>query len=462
LRAEVRAVSKGVSYVAATGMLGTGYLEESLRAGLERGARFVGCDSGSVDDGPNQLGTGNPLFGREAYKRDLRVMLTAARDHGVPVLVGSAGGAGSRSQLAWMRDIVEEIARENDLHFRLAVIDSEQDPAYVIARHAEGRVKALGTAELTADAIRSCSHIVAALGAEPFQAALDGGADVVLAGRSTDASIYAALPLHHGIAPGPVWHAGKTSECGAAPVVYRTHPDSLFCAVDDDGFTVTPLNPQMRCTPGSVASHCLYENRDPYIVKEPSGTIDTSASEYTAVDERTVRVTGSRFIPADRYTVKLEGAKLAGYQTIVLGGVRDPVILAQLDDWLRTLEERVHARSEQIYGGSPEGGYSFNLRVYGRDGVLGDREPVKEVGHEVCVLFDMTAATQEIATTLALSAAHIALHNPIDNWSGLISTLAFPYAPHHIERGPVYEFAMNHVLELDDPLEPCVLDFVNV
>jgi len=39
----------------------------------------------------------------------------------------------------------------------------------------------------------------------------------------------------------------------------------------------------------------------------------------------------------------------------------------------------------------------------------------------------------------------MAVHNPIPEWHGLISAVAFPFAPSEVDRGPVYEFHLNHV-----------------
>jgi hypothetical protein len=47
--------------------------------------------------------------------------------------------------------------------------------------------------------------------------------------------------------------------------------------------------------PQSVASHTLYENADPFDLKEPSGTLDTREARYEAISDRAVRVSGSRF-----------------------------------------------------------------------------------------------------------------------------------------------------------------------
>jgi hypothetical protein len=390
-------------------------------------------------------------------------MLVAGRRAGIPVLIGGAGGSGSRRHLAWTREIVEEIAREEGLRFRMALIDSEQDPQFLHSRLAEGRIRALrGVADLTADLIDRSSPIVGMIGPEPFQAALDRGAEVVLAGRSTDASIFAAIPLREGVAAGPSWHAAKTIESGAAPVEERIHPDCILATIGDDGFTVTPLNPAMRCTPASVAAHTLYENRNPYRIPEPGGIIDTRDARYTAVDDRSVRVTGSAFEPSSQYTIKLEGAELVGYQSIVIAAVRDPVILRRLDSWLATFQERVHARCAQIYGGEPQGGYSFHVRVYGGDPTAAMRPDDGWQPREVCLVFDMTAATQEIASTLALSARHIAIHNPVPEWTGLMCTVALPYSPHVIDRGAVHRYTLNHVVEVDDPLEMCTLELVEV
>ena len=49
-------------------------------------------------------------------------MLVEGLRLGVPVVVGSAGGAGAAPHLAWCRAIIAEIARENALSFRMAII----------------------------------------------------------------------------------------------------------------------------------------------------------------------------------------------------------------------------------------------------------------------------------------------------------------------------------------------------
>jgi hypothetical protein len=71
--------------------------------------------------------------------------------------------------------------------------------------------------------------------------------------------------------------------------------------------------------------------------------------------------------------------------------------------------------------------------------------PPREVG----LLFKVRAADQSIATAIAKTANPYLLHLPLPEMSHLPS-FAFATSPAEIERGPVYEFVLNHVLELDD------------
>lgn len=460
--------SEGVGKVRAlapTGMLGAGFPEESLELALRHEPTFIGCDAGSTDTGPSQLATGRAYFSRAACQRDLALMLQAARAAGIPLLVGSCGTGGGDLQVEWVREIVLEIAREHDLHFNLAVIRSEQQKSAIKNWLKTDRIRPLNPAPiLNGDVIDRALHVVAMMGVEPFQAALRAGADVILAGRSSDTSIFAAIPRMQGVPPGPAWHAAKILECGAAAVTHRTASDSMIAALSDDHFVVEPPNPALSCTPQSVASHTLYENADPFLLVEPSGTLDCSGCSYEAVSERAVRVTGSTFRPAREYTVKLEAAELAGYQTLVIGGIRDPLILQQFDDWLAGADRQVRHRINRIYGTDlRDQDFRLNYRVFGRNGVMGAAEPTPYIqGHEVALIIEVTAQTQDIATALAATASHMIIHYPIPQWSGLITTLASPYAPLEIERGPVYRFSMNHVVVTEDPLSMFPIEITQV
>lgn len=446
-----------------TGVCGSGFLETSFEAALAQQPHFIGCDAGSTDPGPEYLGSGRTAFPKDAIRRDLRLMLLGARRLKIPLLIGSAGTGGNDMQLELVHELVREIAAEAGLVFRLALIHAEQDKAYLRTRMREGRIKPLAPAPQFDEAtIARSEHIVGMMGAEPFQQALEAQADVIVAGRASDTAIFAALPVLRGFPEGIAWHAAKILECGAAAVVNRKTPDCMFAWVRKDHFAVEAPDPALRCTPQSIASHSLYENADPFRLVECSGTLDLTQSQYEALSERAVKVSGSTFIPAERYTVKLEGAEKAGYQSILIGSIRDPFIIRQIDDWTARLKERIHNRVRMVYGARlASEDYLLHIRIYGKDGTMGPLEPVKDIrSHELCLVFEATAPTQEVASTIAGIIRHQALHLPIPEWSGLITAVACPYNP--IDRGAVYRFNVNHVVEPDDPFEMFPMELYEV
>ena len=309
----------------ATGMIGSGYLEASLQRGMAWEPHFIAADAGSTDGGPDALATGRCHFSRPAVKRDIRLMLQAAQAAGIPAIIGSAGSAGGDLNVQWTVEIVEEIAREEELRFKLAVIRSEQDREYLKSKLREGKIVPLKPAPHLDEAVIDRSiHIVGMMGHEPIAKALDDGAEVIVGGRASDTTLFAALPLARGFPEAPVWHAAKILECGAASVALRKSPDCMFATIREDHFIVEPPGEELWCTPQSVASHTLYENADPYHLYESSGMLDTTDSVYEAVSDRAVKVSNSRWVPAERYTVKLEGVELAGYQSIIIGAVQRP------------------------------------------------------------------------------------------------------------------------------------------
>ena len=446
-------------------MCGSGFKESSLEAGLAKRPHFIGCDAGSTDPGPFALGTGGTAFPPRAIKRDLRLMLRAARRAKIPLLVGSAGTAGGAPHVALFRRMIEEIAREENLAFPMALIHAEQDKDYLKRRLREGRIKPLSPApEFNEQTIDRAVRIVGMMGDEPWLRALDEGAQVVIAGRSSDCAIFAGLPIRLGVDAGIAWHAAKILECGTAAVISRPSPDCMFATLRSDHFDLEPLDPALQCSPLSVAAHSLYENADPFRLVESSGVLDLTQAMYEALDDRRVRVRGSRFEPATRYTVKLEGAELVGYQSIVIGSIRDPYIIRQIDSWVERLTERVRTRVADVLRGDPdEHNYVFNVRIYGKNGTMGPLEPVTQIrGHELCLVMEATAQSQEIATTIVSMARHQALHLPIPEWRGFITGMACPYSPAYLERGPVYRFCVNHVVEPDDPYEMFPIEHVRV
>ena len=434
-----------IRFIAATGAIGAGVHEPSIMRALELKPHFIASDAGTTDAGPFALGSGKTAFSREAVLRDTDIVLRAGRQASIPVLIGSVGTAGADVHVDWMLDIVREIVSTRGLSLRVAVIRSEQDKAYLHALNAEGRILALDPAPPFDDAtIDRSSHIVAMMGVEPLQRALEMGADLVIAGRCSDPALYAALPILRGFPAGLAWHAGKVAECGTL-ACETMGKGVIFATVRQDEAIIRPVGDGLRCTPQSIAAHSLYENADPYLHKECSGTLDLTHCRYEQADEISVRITGSEFPPADRYTVKLEGAELAGYQSLIIGGVHDPYIIMQLDEWLSQITAYVKKGVAELLKIQPDA-YTLVFHVYGRDAVMGPLEPRRnELPHEVGIVVEATAPTQALATAIVKACRQPLLHAPIPQWKGSITGFACLHNPAEIERGAVWRWNLNHV-----------------
>src|SRR5207302_931008 len=227
LMAPMKIVSPG-------GSLGYGVNAASLERAVAMGLDAIGADSGSTDMGPYYLGTGKPYHSRAAMKRDLTLVLHAGLTNRIPVLIGNAGGAGADPHLEWMYSIIQEIAAEDALTFKLALVHAQQGQEYLRERLREGKVTPMpGVPELTEERLDACERIVAQMGVEPFQKALDEGAQVVLAGRACDSGIFAAFPARAGFDIGHALHMGKILECGAMSAVPSTGRDCMVAVMDD-------------------------------------------------------------------------------------------------------------------------------------------------------------------------------------------------------------------------------------
>ena len=103
-------------------ILGYGFPEASMEAGLARKPHYIGVDGGSTDPGAFYLGSGECLNSRKAMKRDLRLMLRGGVPRRIPVVIGTCGGAGAEPHLQEVAGLAREIAREEGLKFRMALI----------------------------------------------------------------------------------------------------------------------------------------------------------------------------------------------------------------------------------------------------------------------------------------------------------------------------------------------------
>lgn len=442
-----------------TAILGYGYPRESLEEGMRRRPDVLAVDGGSTDGGPYYLGmqpgTGGGGDQARAFleflARDTGPLLEAARAAQVPLLIGSAGFAGADLHLAGQLAVVARQAAERGLRFRLAAIHAEVDKAWVKDRIRAGKVEPLGPVpELGEEEVERSTRIVAQMGVEPFLAALGGGAEVVVAGRANDPSMFAALPLARGFDPGLALHMAKILECGAIAADPGSGSDSMLGTLRRDHFLLEPLAAERRCTCASVAAHSLYEKSDPFTLLGPGGRVDLRDVRFERVDGRSVRVSGSRWVPEERYRVKLEGSKPVGFRSISICGIRDPAAIDHVDELLTAARSHLRRQYPDL---DPAADRLF-FHVYGRDGVMGLLEPdAGSPQHELCLVIEVVASDQGLATTLCGFARSVILHHGFEGRISTAGNLAVPFSPLDLPVGPVFEFNVYHLVEVDDPLE---------
>ena len=211
--------------------------------------------------------------------------------HGVSACRCSSARAGLQAVMCILHGVTTSSRKSpsaENLRFKLALIHAEQDKAYLKKRFGEGRIKPLHPApEFNAAVIDRSECIVGMMGAEPWKRALEANADVILAGRSSDTAIFAAMPEMRGFPSGMAWHAAKILECGAAAVVNRKTPDCMFAWIRKDHFVIQAPDPALRCTPQSIASHSLYENADPFkLIECPAHWISPTAAMKRWTNDR--------------------------------------------------------------------------------------------------------------------------------------------------------------------------------
>ena len=72
----------------------------------------------------------------------------------------------------------------------------------------------------------------------------------------------------------------------------------------------------------------------------------------------------------------------------------------------------------------------------------------------------ITAHDQQTANEIGKLMNPYLLHHPLTREEEQ-PTFSFPFSPAEIDRGPVYEFCLHHVLLLDDPMEAFRLEVVD-
>lgn len=422
---------------------------ESFALGVAAKPDYIAADSGSDDVGPVPLGSDTSTSPESWQRQDLETMLLASRRLGVPMIIGSSGDTGSNSRVDRYVAIISELARQHQLpKFRLGYFYSEVDKRHVREQMNQGKaIRGLdGYADLTESELDATERIVAMAGVHPFVELLRQGADVIIGGRSSDAAVFAAPALHHGYAADHAYYLGKVLECASFCAEPYGGKETVLGEISHSDVQVTAMLPEQRCTIASVSGHAMYERSNPYEEFFAGGKLDMTDCLYEQLNERTTRITGSRFIADKTVRVKLEGSGKVGERYVGLCGIRDPYTVANVDRVIAWARDKVRER----FG---ESGYSLHYNVYGRDGVMGDLEPLRDKpGHELCVMVQGVAPTREMAEELTMIGLRQMFYARLPDVKGTAGSVAFPL-DEVLHASAAYRWTLNHTMEVADPME---------
>ena len=422
---------------------------ESFRIGVAAHPDCIAADSGSDDVGPIPLGSDTSTSPLAWQTQDLEHMLLASRELGVPMIIGSAGDTGANSRVDLYVGIIGSLADKHRLpRFKLGYFHSEVERDHVRRKMRAGVTVAglEGHAALTEAELDATERIVAMAGVHPFIALLEQGADVIIGGRSSDSCVFAAPAIHHGFPDAQSYYLGKVLECASFCAEPYGGKETVLGEVTADAVEVTAMHPAQRCTVASVAGHAMYERSNPYFEHVAGGTLDMSECRYEQVSDKTTRVTGAKFVKAPEFRVKLEGAGKVGERYVGMVGIRDPYTIAHVDEVIGWAREKVRER----FGDT---GYELHYTVYGRDGIMGELEPMRDrPAPELCILGQGVAPTRAMAEEVCMIGTRQMFYARLPDVKGSAGSVAFAL-DEVLLASPAYRWTVNHTLRCDDPLE---------
>ena len=179
--------------------------------------------------------------------------------------------------------------------------------------------------------------------------------------------------------------------------------------------------------------------------------MDATNALYRSINRRKVRVEGAIWHASKNYRVKLEGARIVGYQTSLLVLLRDNNYVQNVKEWTEKLSKFLK-KEIKLRMKLDISEYSLDFRHIGVNSTLGELEKNEGDPVEVGVLCLVTSRRNKLSTEIAKLINPFLLHFPLTIDEEL-PTFAFPYSPVHSDRGCVYEFSLNHLLELNNPMD---------
>lgn len=453
-------MKKELSFLCPNGHLGFAPTKEgSFYLGVKEKPDYILCDSGSDDIGPGPLGGNICTSLKSTQIHDLELMFVEARKLGVPMIIGSSGDTGTNKQVDWYVQVIKDLAQKYDVpKFKLGYFYSEVDKEYLFTKMDKGEeIEGLdGRSNLTRGQLEKTDRIVAVAGVHPFIKLLDMGADVIIGGRSSDCAIFAAPAIQQGFSEDLSYYLGKVLECASFCAEPYAGKESVMGTISKTDVKVKAMHPDQRCTVASVAGHAMYERTNPYFEYVAGGMLDMSNCVYEQYNEKTCMITGPKFVPVEgNVKVKLEGAGKIGERFIGIAGIRDPYSVKNVDkmiEWARS----------QVIDKFGETGYELHYHVYGKNGVMGDLEPIKEIkSHELCVVVQGVAPTREMAEEVTMTGCRQLFYARLPEVKGTAGSVAF-VLDEVIQATPAYMWTIDHTVAVDDPMELFKVNMIEV
>lgn len=440
-----------VKILSPCGILGYGFPDASFEKGLLDKPDAIVVDAGSTDAGPHKLGAKVAIVSKLAAKKDLKRIILGSIKLDIPCIISSSGGSGGKEHVNWTLDIIKEIFEEEKLpSVKSCVIWADIPNEVILQNLREGKVVGLDdkVPKLTEKRLEETTGVVAQMGAEPFVQALKQGYQLIIGGRAYDPAPFAAVAIYKGFDIALGYHVGKVLECGALCCQPGTTKDCMMGVVYDDYFEVYPCDQKRTCTTLSVAAHTFYEKDHPYVLHGPGIKMDLSGCQFFEISKNHIGVRGSKLEHTDPYCIKLEGARKVCYRSFVIAGIREPLLIEKVEEVEKLVEQSVREQYKELNQDS----FKVNFINYGINGVMGDLEPSTERPHEIAVLFEALAQTQELSSAILASLRSTFMHYGYEGRKSTAGNLAFPYAPSDVPFGAVYEFSVYHLMPVADPL----------
>lgn len=441
---------KNLRFLCPNGHLGFAPIKtESFYLGVDTKPDFILADSGSDDIGPGPLGSDTSTSPLEWQRHDLDHMLRASRQLGIPMIIGSAGDTGTNSRVDLYVKIIRELAEKHKMpKFKLGYFYSEIAKDYLKRKIAAGQpIRGLdGRPDLTLEELDATDRVVAMAGVHPYIKLLDMGADVIIGGRSSDCVIFAGPAIRAGFPEALSYYLGKVLECASFCAEPYAGKESVVGEISLEDVKVTAMHPNQRCTVASVAGHAMYERSNPFDEFVAGGRLDMSQCRYEQYNQKTTRITGPRFIPSDEFRVKLEGSGKVGERYIGMAGIRDPYTIAHIEKVIQWAKDQVREK----FGDS---GYELYYHLYGKNGVMGEMEPIKDARpHELCVVVQGIAPTKEMAEEVCMTGTRQMFYARLPQVKGTAGGVAF-LLDEVLPASPAYRWTLNHTVATEHPLE---------